>query len=183
MKKLIILSIAFLISLSALNGQARNAGKAQTKEASKGQKVSLKKLEGSNVGAQAKTSFYGDFKNVPDVKWKRSGNFDEATFTKDGKQMTAFYDSDGKLVGTTSPAKFADLPEKAQQRIKKEYKDYSVGPVIFFDDNEANETDMILYGLQFADEDNYFVELTKGTDKIVVQVNSLGEPFFYTKLK
>jgi hypothetical protein len=29
---------------------------------------------------------------------------------------------------------------------------------------------MVLYGIQFDDEDNYFVELTKGTSKIVLKI-------------
>ena len=43
-------------------------------------------------------------------------------------------------------------------------------------------TDMILYGLQFEDQDNYFVELTKGKDKIVVQVTPEGDVFFFKQL-
>ena len=92
--------------------------------------------------------------------------------------MTAFYDNDGKLVGTTMIKTFADVPANGQKQIKKKYKDYTVGPVIFFDNNEFNETDMMLYGLQFDDEDNYFVELTKGNSKIVVRVNSAGDLLF-----
>lgn len=131
----------------------------------------------------AKSKYYADFGNVPDVKWKRVGTFDEAAFTKDGKEMKAFYDIDGKLVGTTTIKTFADVPAKGQKEIEAKYKDYSIGQqVVFFDDNEANETDMILYGVQFDDEDNYFVELTKGTKKIILQVNSEGEVFFFKQL-
>ena len=45
---------------------------------------------------------------------------------------------------------------------------------MFFDDNEWNETDMILYGNQFADADNYFVELKKDNKEIILQVNPIG---------
>ena len=38
---------------------------------------------------------------------------------------------------------------------------------------------MMLYGQQFADADNYFVELSKDNKKIVLQVNMSGEVFYF----
>ena len=102
---------------------------------------------------------------------------------RENSQMKAFYDINSKLVGTTQTKTFADVPIKGQEQIKKDYKDYTVGTVIFFDDNEANSTDMILYDIQFDDADNYFVELSKGTKKIVVQVNTEGDLFFFKDLQ
>ena len=96
--------------------------------------------------------------------------------------MKAFYDGDGSLVGTTSSITFAQIPAKGQKEINTKYKGYKIGPVVFFDDNENNETDMILYGLQFDDTDSYFVELTKGQDKIVVKVDPAGFVDFFMKL-
>jgi hypothetical protein len=96
--------------------------------------------------------------------------------------MKTFYDIDGILVGTTQIKTFGDVPVKGQQAIKKNYKDYTIGQVVFYDDNEANDTDMKLYGMQFDDKDNYFVELLKGTNKIVVQVNTEGDVFFFKDL-
>ena len=74
------------------------------------------------------------------------------------------------------------MPAGGQKEIKKKYKDYSIGKVIFFDDNEFNEMDMLLYGLQFDDADNYFVELAKGTSKIMVKVNAAGDVSFFKQL-
>jgi hypothetical protein len=184
MKRLAILLVTFLFVLSAVHvqGQTQNASK-ETKKEQKTEKKELKKLEGVNVDPRAKSSFLTDFGNLPNVTWKRVATFDEARFTsKDGKMMTAFYDSDGRLVGTTSPSAFTALPAAAQTEIKNKYKDYTVGSVIFYDDNEINETDMVMYGIQFDDSDNYFVELTKGTGKIVLRVNPGGTVFFFKKL-
>jgi hypothetical protein len=41
---------------------------------------------------------------------------------------------------------------------------------------------MILYGIQFEDQDNYFVELSKASKKIVLQVNPEGAVFFFKDL-
>jgi hypothetical protein len=173
MKRIAILFMTFLFCFSVIQGQTK-----------KSQRVPLKKLEGSYVSSIAKNNFLREFPDAKNVQWKRVDTYDEAVFTnKDNQQLKAFYDFDGVLVGTTQRKTFADVPVKGQEQIKKEYKDYTIGDVIFFDDNEANSTDMILYGIQFDDEDNYFVELTKGTKKIVVHVNMEGSVFFFTELK
>lgn len=186
MKKAVVLSMAFLFVVAAVFGQVSKTTTAQTNETKKELKSNLtplRKLEGKTVSSEAKNNFLSDFGNIPNVKWERTVNFDEAIFTKDGKQMTAYYDFEGNLVGTTSIKMFADLPAKAQTEIKSKYKDYSIGPVIFFDDNELNTTDMSLWNTQFEDQDNYFVELIKGTDRMIVQVHPTGEIDFFTSLK
>jgi len=132
---------------------------------------------------QVKQSFYSYFGYRPDVKWVQVNNYDEAIFTRDGKEITAYYDSDGVLVGTTNIVPFAKVPMKGQQEIEKKYKDYSIGPVIFFNDNEYNETDIELYGVHVGPDDNYFVELSKGSDKIIVKVDPEGKVSFFTNLR
>lgn len=179
MKKLAILSIMFLFAVTLVQGQTQKAVKE-----TKAERVALRKLEGTKVSVQSTSAFNFDFKGATNVQSKRVDTFDEFAFTaSDGKKMKAFYDYDNKLVGTTQVKTFADVPVKGQQQIKKEYKDYTIGQVVFFDDNEANSTDMMLYSVQFEDADNYFVELTKGTRRIVVQVNTEGSVFFLTELK
>ena len=130
----------------------------------------------------AKENFVTDFGNIPEVSWNRSNYFDEAMFVKNGKVMTAYYDFGGKLVGTTEPSTFNDIPVNAQNGIHFKYKDYSICPVIFFDDNELNETDMMIYSKQFKNADNYFVELTKGNRKIMLRVDTSGFANFFRDL-
>jgi len=194
MKKLAVLSLTFLLAMGVVRIQAQDPQKEKAaiketrkvvkteKKELKTERKALRKLNGNEVNTISKNSFYADFGDLPNAKWHKSIYFDEVTFTKDGHEMTAFYDFDGKLVGTTSLKTFSDVPVNGQKEIKKMYKDYYVGPVIFFDDNEFNDTDMMLYGLQFDDEDNYFVELAKGNSKIMVRVNTTGNVFFYKQL-
>ena len=194
MKNSILLFIAILAISTIASGQVDpNAIKKDIKKINKEESVlkkekkeerkELRKLNGMEVSYQAKQQFLTDYKMATDIKWERTPYFDEATFTKDGKTLKAYYDEQAKLVGTSAIVTFGDLPEKAQKYINKKYKDYTKGAVIFFDDNEFNETDMLLYGLQFDDEDSYFVELTKGTNKIVVRSNSAGDVYFFKELQ
>jgi len=176
-----------VIGTQAQTDLAKNDSKNEKKEIRKEKeesRITLKKLEGPQVSYQSKQEFIRDFDNPTNVSWTRTNYFDEASFTsKDGIATTAYFDIDGQLVGTTSMKTFADIPVDAQKTINKEYKDYAVKNVVFYDDNEANETDMILYNSQFDDEDNYFVELQKDNKTIVVQVTMAGEVGFFKEVK
>ena len=143
----------------------------------------LRELNGAEVSSQAKFQFKKDFPNVSVIEWERLDNFDEATFTIDGQSTSAFYDDKPELVGTTTIKTISDLPEKAQKTLREKYKDYKMGDILFFDDNEQNETDMILYNQQFEDKDSYFVELLKGNKKILVQVGMDGDVSYFTRLR
>ncbi|WP_321426323.1 hypothetical protein [uncultured Bacteroides sp.] len=196
MKKFFVFSMMVLFALATMQVQAQEKEKKVIKEEIKQTKKELKvekkelsnerkelrKLEKGDVNYQSKEQFYRDFGNLLNVQWKRSDYFDEAMFTKDGQKMTAFYDINSNLVGTTSQKTFEDLPARAQKEIKAKYKDYIVDLVLFFEDNEANDTDILLYGARFSDVDNYFVELLKGNEKIVLQINLEGDVYYFKKL-
>lgn len=193
MKKVSVLAAAAIVTAS-IHAQSNDAPvkhdiaslnkqESVIKKEKRSEKKELRKLEGKEVSYMAKEAFQRDFGKNAVANWERLDNFDKATFIKDGQKISAFYDYDSKLVGTTSNKTFADLPARARNYINIKYKNYSIEDVIFFDDNEFSETDMILYNKQFADEDNYFVELQKGDKKIVVQVNMEGDVYYYTQIK
>ena len=171
MKTRVIMMVSAMLIFSMAYGQKNST-----------ERKPLKKLVGTSVNVASQNSFASDFGKLPNVEWRRGLMFDEATFTKNGVKMIAYYDENAKLVGTTQAKKFSDLPLKAQSEITTKYKDYSVGQIIFFDDNELNDTDMYLYGNQFEDEDNYFAELSKGGQKLVVKIDVKGDVGFFTKI-
>jgi len=185
MKKITFLVLFLISAITVVNGQPMKDDKSQpneTKKETKTERVALKNLKGTEVSSMAINSFERDFGNIPDVKWKRSGPFDEALFTRNGKEETAFYDIDGTLVGTCKHVTFAELPSKGQKEINSRYKDYTVGPCIYYEDSDLSNTDMVMYGTQFDDADSYFAELTKGTDKIVVKIEVSGIVSFFKQL-
>ncbi|HEY2721581.1 MAG TPA: hypothetical protein VGI82_07640 [Chitinophagaceae bacterium] len=188
MKTLLILSVATLLVVTA-KAQTEMALKTDSRETEEfksdrgHEKKELRKLEGSEASYQAEQQFLMDFDRTPIVSSKRSENLDEFTFNKDGIVTTAFYDADADLVGTTQIRPFADLPGKGQQNIIKDYKGWNPVEVVFYDDNEANESDMVLYNSRFNDADSYFVELEKDNSKMVVQVDMNGEVGYFTTLR
>jgi hypothetical protein len=193
MKKLLILS-AVVILATTVNAQSEVATvktekstlrheESAIKKEKKAERKELRKLEGKQVSYQSKQAFIGDFGKIPVSKWERTSNYDEATFTSDGQVMKAYYDADAKLVGTTSHKTFADLPAAAQKYINAKYHGFSKADIIFFDDNELNETDMVMFGTQFDDADNYFVDLKKDNKEIILEVTMSGEVSFFKQIK
>jgi hypothetical protein len=193
MKRLLIVSAATVLTVATIQAQTEEISlksdvqnlHQQTKEIKKeerGEKKELRKLEGENVSYQSKNAFYADFGNVPGTTWTRGDYFDEAHFIKDGQAMTAYYDFDAQLVGTTTHKSFSDLPEIAQKYINKKYSDYTIKDVIFYDDNEYNDTDMVLYGDPFEDEDSYFVVLNKEDHQTILHINTNGNVSFFKEM-
>lgn len=189
MKKFGILSATILFLLAFTEVQAKNVKQTALKSEIKSSKESLKterkelrRIDEKEVSELSKDNLYADFGNVADLKWTRTNYCDVASFMQNGKEIKAFYDDHSALIGTTSQKTFADLPLKAQNTIKKEYRKYRIGDVLYFEDNQNNDTDMILWDKQFEDADNYFVELRSPHRHLIVQVDPEGEVFFFKQL-
>jgi hypothetical protein len=145
----------------------------------------LKTLEGKEVSTQNIEAFNKDFGDEDIIVGQsiRGKNFDEFRFLRAGEAVTAFYDADAQLIGTTTEKSFWDLPLKTEAYINNTYPDYAAKEVILFDDNEQNESDMVLYGQQFAEKDNYFVTLVKDNQAIIIRVNMAGEVYPFSKFR
>lgn len=197
MKKLAFLLVMLLPAFSVSNAQTQTLtaergngnGPEYGKEVksarpAKSEKAPINAEASESVSAEIMTSFDINYPKAEDVVWNRTDNLNQAIFTnaKDGLRTSAYYDFDGNLVGSTTAKKLADLPEKAQQIIKTAYKDYSVGPIIYFLDNPINDTDLVLWATVFNDTDMYFAELDKGTQKIIVRITPSGDVSYFKEL-
>jgi len=137
----------------------------------------------NEVSILTKIQFAADFPHAENVSFAKTENYDEVSFISDKKNLTAYYDYRSNLVGTTRNVTFADLPERGQKEILEKYGDYTITGVIKYDDNEDNDTDMILYGTSFDDADNYFVELKKDDEAIVVKIDLAGYASYFSEMK
>lgn len=170
---------AIIAALAITGAQAQTLAKDIKKEHRAEKRAEAR----HDVSSRSKDSFYADFGQVADAKWSRGPQFDEVTFTKDGQKLTAYYDNQFILVGTTENKKFADVPAKAQKDIQKQFKGYAIGAVLEYKDNENNDTNMLLYGTQFDDADHYFVTVSKGKEADVLMVKTDGEVSFFSTLR
>jgi hypothetical protein len=181
MRRLEMLFIVMLLFVTVDLSQAQVI-KNEFKKGKKVEHRALRKLIGTNINVVSKSSFVKSFGKLSDVVWKRTVFFDEATFKEGGHNLTAYFDEFGKLVGTTSVVAFADIPVLAQKKIAKNYKYARIGKVTYFDDNELNNTDMMLFGIQFVDTDKYFVEMMQGAKRFILDCDSKGNVTLFKQL-
>jgi hypothetical protein len=121
-----------------------------------------------------KSQFSADYPDAQNVHFARTKGLNAVSFTQDKNIMTAYYDNRDQLIGTILKQSIADLPENAQNEIRNKYPGYSIANVVKFDDNQSDDTEMILYGVSWDDADNYFVELKNDSKTIVVKVDLTG---------
>ena len=186
MKKLFCLSAALVIGAIVImanpvvtgNGPEMKKKKEDRKEQEKA-KTDVSLYPPSRA---LEFQFSQDFPNAKFVTWSQ-GRFVEASFLDGTVLKVAYYDESDNLIGTTTDMDASALPEQARDHIDKMYPGYTIEKVVFFDDNEANDTDMYLYNTSFADEDNYFPLLVNGSKKIILEVSPEGEVSFFESLK
>jgi hypothetical protein len=186
MKKLAILLVTSLFAFSVANAQIQSpkAEKAENGNAVKSEYLPpFKNISASAVSEITRNNLAIDFPNATNVSWEKTSQFDQANFIDNGQDKIAYYDPEGTLVGTTTAVAFTELPLRAQKEIKHRYRKYTIGPVIFFKDNASNDEDMVLWATQFDDQDMYFAELDKGSDKMILKVSPSGGVTFFKELE
>lgn len=180
MKKLIISSVfALVLSGSALAQQTDPSGKKEERKVERKEKRVERRSE---VNDLSKQSFSTDFGNIQGI-WLRKDNMDEVSFTKNNKNLIAYYDDNAMIIGTTENKTIKDLPMKAQDIIKAKYSDYSIANVVYYKNSDANPTNFFMYGTQIEDADNYFVDLKKGNKNIILEVPLDGQVIYFATLK
>ena len=176
-----VLITGFFISANA-GIITHTSGKEDRKQIRKEKKEKRRELWLHSVNAVTASRFATDFPNANSISWTQ-GVFEEATFYDGDVLKTTYYDSDNELVGTTRIVDYSMLSGKARHYINNKYPGYIVERVILFDDNESNNTDMVLFSNQFNDGDTYFPILSNGGKKIILEVTTDGSVFFFRNYK
>ena len=161
----------------------RKEARIERREARKEHRRERRLENGGEVSILTRSQFAIDFPDAKNVRFEKTQNFDEVSFMSGKKKLRAYYDYENNLVGTTHKKTFANLPENAQKEILKKYAGYTIAGIIKYDDNESNETDMIMDGTSFDDGDNYFVELKNDNKDIIVKVDPSGYVSFFKDMK
>jgi len=173
MKKLVIIPAIALVLLGSVQFVAKSA---TNKDGAKNVKLesSLAGVSGSNnISLSVQKRFQQDFGSFPVVKWEKTNSFARATFAKDGSLVTAWYNKESKLVGTSSVKSFSDMPGQVQERILSTYNDYYIVSVLGFEAVNSNRPN---------GASSWLVELSNGTGKIIVKVNVSGETSLMKKI-
>ncbi len=114
-----------------------------------------------NVKAATQARFTRDFEGAENVTWEVSYEFQKATFSLNGKSITAFYDWSHNLKATTQNIDFVELPAQAIKNLMRTYPDHKIEAIIkYFDGHTV-----------------YFLNLKKEKADFLVKI----EPDFYVQ--
>lgn len=164
--KNLFLSALFVLAL-VVNGFAVDKNKTAKKE--------------TGASYFAKNNFASKFQGAKDVEWSEVDNYYKASFTLNGEKKSAFFDAQGEYVATTQYVKADKIPAESVAKLKKLYKDYTIGEVLHF------EVDAQVSALPYSfssDSGNsyYFVSLRKSDNQIVVKISSGNEISYFKSL-
>lgn len=99
-------------------------------------------------------SFENTFTSVQEVDWTVSNNFYKVEFAMSGQYVTAFYGTDGSLLGVTRNISSLQLPITLQTELKKNYQDYWITDLFEVSNDEGT---------------NYYVTLENSETKIILK--------------
>lgn len=102
-------------------------------------------------------SMYGEVDNLHWVKSK--DDMIRANFTIDGDAFSAFFDSEGKHVATTSEKTVAQLPAMIRKTVKARFDEKSIANIVQYESPVENA---------------YFLEVEQDGGKKIYKVNSVG---------
>ncbi|MBN8835460.1 MAG: hypothetical protein ABS68_04895 [Niastella sp. SCN 39-18] len=183
MKKIIFAVAGFLIASAAWAQNVQSLSNSP-KEIKKEKRLIKKDLMRNEVAPESKMQFQNDFPGASHVTYLHTQQYDKISFTNAKKiKLDAFYDANHALIGTVKNIDYKDVPRALKTKIASRFKGYTADKALFFDDNEANDTDMTLYESSFDDADNYFIEMHNGSNKIVVKASPDGAVSLFKKIK
>jgi hypothetical protein len=103
--------------------------------------ISLSSFANDEVSPRAIKSFNSSFKNATEVKWTITDDYFKADFALNGQYVSAFYDTEGKMIALTRNISSLQLPIALQAELKKGYDAYWISDVM----EVANETGTSYY--------------------------------------
>jgi hypothetical protein len=189
MKKLFLVAGALMVTSTLTFAHNKNglieARKGNLEENDYRKEIIIEQRIGnpSEVSGITKSQFTNDFPDATNVHFESTRDFDKISFMQGAKEITAYYDYQSQLLGTTEKKAFTDLPSNAQNEILEKYSGYAIADVVEFNDNQSNNSEMVLYGNSYDDGDNYFVELKANSKAILVKVDLAGGVQFATTLR
>ena len=126
---------------------------------------------GTSASTKVNKHFTESFSKAKNVSWKTDSRFEKVSFELGNEKVTAFYDTDGDLIGTSKNVAFDKLPKGAIETITTKYTfpEYQVKECIEFS-NATNEK-------------NYYVSFDTSNETVVLEINKASIVSVFDKIK
>ena len=122
------------------------------------------------VSENIKKSFSREFTNANQVTWSwlsETGIY-KAAFTFNGKEVNAYFDRDGEIIGTSRYISKQQMPLIVAQELEKQYKDYVVRTII---EHSAK------------DQTNYYITIEGSNAAAMIKATPSGSLSRFKKIK
>ena len=110
-----------------------------------------------NVSRKVLDAFNTEFSTAQQVEWTAGDNFFKASFIFNNKHVSAFYNTDGDLIGVTRYMSSMDLPINLQISLKKNYADYWISDLF-----EVAKNDNTFYYITLENADTRIILKSSG---------------------
>lgn len=121
-------------------------------------------IENENVKTSIREGFKKDFTKAANVVWEQVSDFYFAEFLVNGKSMSAAYNENGELVGTSQLIASSELPIEIGKAITERFGGYKLSSTA----NEVNYDGGTSYYLT-AENDNQVVKLKCNSVGVTVE--------------
>ncbi len=125
--------------------------------------------DGDNVTALVKTAFQHDFSGASQVDWEKTSDYYVASFNFNNTKVSAAYNEDGELVGTSRKIASAQMPLSILLELGKKYEDYFISENAFEVTNEG--------------QTSYYINVDNGKQVLQLKCYSSGEVDVIKKTK
>jgi hypothetical protein len=123
---------------------------------------------GNKAGKKLLNDLQTAMKNSAQVQWKSTSNYNQGTFSFNGKPVSAFYQpDDNSLIGFSIHFIQSELPKEVADAIQKKYSDWTVVDAMLFIDGYGNT--------------NYFAQVRKGRANLALKVTN-GKTSIFSKI-
>jgi hypothetical protein len=107
-----------------------------------------------NVSSRVLDAFKTEFASATEVSWTAGSNFYKAEFVYNSQHVSAFYNTEGELLGLTRYISSLDLPINLQAGLKKNYSGYWISD---------------LFEVSNSDGTGYYITVENANSKIVLK--------------
>jgi len=120
------------------------------------------------VNARVLNAFNSEFKAAKDIKWTVAQNYFLASFVYNDQHISAYYSTEGELMGMTRYISPANLPLALQSDLKKNYSGYWVSDLFEVANNDGTA---------------YYITVEDAETKIVLKATNGKSWNSYKKVK
>ncbi|WP_207420930.1 hypothetical protein [Desertivirga brevis] len=135
-----------------------------------------KKDDSKNISYNAKRQLEAEFAGAKDVTWTANTDYQKASFSFEGKKITALFDIQGNYLGATQVVAFEELPAEAKKSIEKYYKGFAFSGALKVVARPSND-------YQSNDVGTYWIDLAKDSKEVYLNYTSSTGLSFYKNVE